>query len=75
MSVLLTDEEILKLREKLEEADAECQLMQSEVKTIALAQAQRITGWGEEICIDHKSCCPHRECPKCWQALKEEVGL
>ena len=36
-------------------------------------ERERIKEWGDEVCVEHsKDRWYRRECPKCWQALKEE---
>ena len=45
-------------------------------RAITKAQAKKLMEWGDEICQErylHLGGRKRRECPTCWQALKEEI--
>jgi hypothetical protein len=49
---------------------------------VALAQARKIAKWGEEACMEHTGRVgdmvlyhKRRDCDRCWQTLRQEVGL
>ena len=81
MSVLLTPEETHEIAERINRGNCHWDTFRNKQdKAVAKAQAQRIAEWGEDICREHQThidpqLVKRLDCPKCWQAFKEEVGV
>ena len=82
--IQLTDEEIKRVMETMSSQgimlNPEDYL--EEGKAVAKAQLKKVVEWGDEPCyihlvkdgaVDTTEGIKRRECPKCWQALLEEV--
>ena len=74
--IRLTDEEITELWKQLNKQYPKLDRITS-IREGAKAQLKKVVEWGNEDCAclrEEGSHIPHRHfCPRCWQALVEEV--
>ena len=70
MGILLTSEEIEALSEWWLNAPEEVDW----AETLNKAQLKKVVEWGDTGC-SHQRVGLRKNCPTCWQSLKEEAGL
>jgi len=76
--VLLTPERIAKVLDIEFKGNIRGSDFVDEGRAVAKDQLREVVEWGEEICPCEVNTLPRfhkRECPKCWQALRREVGI